>query len=454
MSVYLDIGVVRVQRYIGRWPSLRGRRAASTMLSRELSLTDELQAVLGERAVLNPEGGAVDSVLSLKVTQGDPRAIATDVVAHLRTRLPSVELDANWAEAPDYVSAYPVMRAQGRSGLGLSSVPLGCSFPVLKLCDLCGIDAATRKVDLAGGTRAACLDCGLRAAVATEPPVECRLFEATGLAIADDFEALAQRTTSKKRNHLAHVIADGNAFGAFFAALATFNLPKEQVSTALHEAAWLSLVEATQAVSVGNSHVLPHVLGGDDILVTVPADHGWLFTRTFLRGFNDRVAVALQQLREAEGDRVPHDLPVPTASAAIVIAHQSHPFHSAVELAEQLLRKAKVEGKGRASAIAWLDVTRRGDDAGKAFQPILCDTLEQWSDAVEGMSGLSTAARHNLEEILGGPNERDAKVQAREFARKKKIVDTVFRTDLGISEVDEIARVLDIARWWKAGVSA
>ena len=129
MVSFLDIGAVRVQRYVGRWPKLAGRRAASAMLVRELSFPAVEPTVAG-RGRPNMEDGDVDSVLSLILDDGvEPAALARDLLVALREALPSAEFEASWAVADEYLSAFPLMRAQAKGGGGLLSLPLECGFP-------------------------------------------------------------------------------------------------------------------------------------------------------------------------------------------------------------------------------------------------------------------------------------------------------------------------------------
>ena len=79
-TTYLDIGAVRVQSYLGRWPSLAGRRAGSALLQQHLSADSPgLQHQLQGRARKNTDAGTVDSVLSVTVEDGvNPEVLARD----------------------------------------------------------------------------------------------------------------------------------------------------------------------------------------------------------------------------------------------------------------------------------------------------------------------------------------------------------------------------------------
>ena len=164
-TTYLDIGAVRVQSYLGRWPSLAGRRAGSALLQQHLSADSPgLQHQLQGRARKNTDAGTVDSVLSVTVEDGvNPEVLARDLLTFLRLALPAAELTAVWASAPDYVAAFPLMQQKVRNGHAVESVPVDSGFPLLKRCDLCRIDAAVTTVRLPEGEASACADCALRA---------------------------------------------------------------------------------------------------------------------------------------------------------------------------------------------------------------------------------------------------------------------------------------------------
>lgn len=438
MPQYLDIGVVRIQRYLGRWPALAGRRNASAMVSGAMR-PHSVGEVLDGRATANPEAGEVDGVMSLLVADGhDPAALAVEAITELRRLLPAADLEATWAQGDDYLSAYPKMRRQVRDGGGLLSLPASHGFPVLKVCDLCRADAAVTEVRRPDGRVKVCLDCGARAEQPHGSRAEQMLREATGWQMAKDFRQLAALgDDGEKGNHLALVMADGNSFGAFFTALTRSGKPREDVAKAFKVATNVALQHATNEMGDvdGVSRVLPHVVGGDDVLVSLPATYGWRFVTTYLRFFNTLIETAVKDIGSG--------LPVPTASAALVFAHQSWPFDRAAELADDLLRLAKRAGQGEHSTVAWQEVTRRGDDANAAFAPLRLSTIDGWHEPLQHLGReVSRSSRNRLEGMLA------------EGALPGELGDVARRLGVGASlypdvEDWDLASALDISRWYR-----
>lgn len=444
MPQYLDIGVVRIQRYLGRWPSLAGRRNASALLS-ETMRPDAISRVLAGRAAANSEAGDVDGVMSLCVADGhDPATVADDALIELRRRLPTAEFEAVWSRSDDYVSAYPQMRRHAREGGGLVSIPTSHGFPLLKVCDLCRVDAAVTSVRRPDGSVMACADCSARAGHRHGSRAERLLSDATGWAMAEDFESLAHLgAEGTKGNHLALIAADGNSFGAFFSALAKSGIDRDPVVAAFKDATRNALVGAAEELGEvdGVCRVLPHVMGGDDVLVSVPATYGWSFVRSYLTWFNSRIESTVR----AHSD----SLPVPTASAAVVIAHQSWPFARAAELAEALLRNAKRAGAGRLSTVAWQEVTRRGDDPDAAFSPLPLSTVDEWAPHLGRLQQhVARSSRYRLETLLA---EGASYGELRELGRRLGLIRRNDDVDLLFPDVVDwdLASALDISRWFR-----
>ncbi len=448
MTTFLDVAAVRVQRYLGRWPQLAGRRAAAAMLSGEISgSSSNVTATIAGRAALNDEAGDIDSVLSLVMLDGhDPQELARDLLSLLRRVLPAAELEAGWATADDYVSCYSELRSMIEEGRGEVSIPLGCGFPALMPCDFCRLDPSSTVVSWHGDSKLVCPDCERRVEWSqrqhSKSPAEKRLADQIGKEIATDFAALAALGGGTNQNHLAHVMVDGNGFGYFFKQLVTENIPKTAISRALQGATWQALTTATVAVS-GDSevaHVLPHLVGGDDVLVSVCADDGWQFLTAYLDAFNSSIANVMQDL--------PQTIAAPTASASMIFAKSGEPIHSVIEQNEMLLRRAKIAGKGRTSTIAWLELTRRGYQTDNAFAPIELSVLHEWTPALAALSSrISTSALHTLEEQLAVDDviRRDSDVS--DTLRRLGLTAEVLQPK-GVPSWDA-QRALDIARWWK-----
>ncbi len=393
--MYVDVAAVRIQHYIGRTPRLKGQRGASAWLSwatggdQVEKVLQEVEALRASGAEPNPEAGQADGLISVRLPAGaDPRPVAGALAASLRSVLPALEISGLWGAGPSYLEAYRSGMKARRDDPPLVSLPPPAGFPPLESCAECRADPVTGRITI-HEERAigVCLDCLARyqdpyrrPGLADQPhrPVErppgglpiyqeeARIARELGRepvpGTALDFNALAALGgPGTWRNHVATVYADGNAIGAFFDRIAARGDPhlKASVSAGISEATRAALLEATRAVLGADTDeplpMIPHIVGGDDLLVSVVADRAWRFTVTYLDAFRKNVGAI---------PGVPDDLlgPVPpTASAGLVFAHAKFPFRRAAELAAERLRAAKREFRGASPAVGWLDVTHDGE---------------------------------------------------------------------------------------------
>ena len=364
------------------------------------------------------------------------------------------------------------MKAQRDEPPMLSLPPPG-DFPPLASCAECRAGPAVEQIDIHEETGiGVCLDCLARyqdcyrkPGVARAAPRSLPIYwEEADLAdrldrhrvkdTARDFTALAalgQEDT--KRNHVATVYADGNAVGAFFDRIADHGDPalKERISTAVSRATRDALLDATKAVlGTGGARclpVIPHVVGGDDLVVSVVADRAWEFTVTYLDQFRQRLS-AIEDVPPDLLSAVP-----PTASAGLVFAHAKFPFRRAAELAAEQLRTAKRQFCGATPAVAWLDITRDGEHppAGQRAWPL--DDLIDLSGALRSLrTDVDASGRAVLERLVDvtRPGVSVARVleHARRLDRAEVLMPFLSEADPA-STTARMAGALSAARWWR-----
>lgn len=512
---YVDVGAVRIQRYVSRTPRLKGQRGASAWLCDATSpqYVRQLLAAGGPLAVpgidVNPEAGEADGIVSVRFPAGpDPgpdqgavaRAVAEALVARLRSELPAIELTAWWGSGPSYLDVYrDHEKAQGTAPLGasgsLESRPAPGDFPPLASCVECRADPAVATVSIheARDLRV-CLDCQARYEDRYRRPGLARhaardydarddsqegdperglpvYWEEATLArelgrhpvhgTVRDFSELARLgSKATNRNHVATMYADGNKIGDFFKRIAKHGDPdlKARASAAVSAATRAALLEATRAVTeadgTGNGTgararlpVIPHIVGGDDVVVSVTADRAWRFAVTYLEAFGRRLA-------SIEG--VPPELlgPIPpSASAGLVFAHAKFPFRRALELAGEQMRAAKQEFCGELPAIGWLDVTRDGERPPAGQSPWQLTDLTELSGAVLALrqqvepSGRATLGR--LIDVTRPPEVSVARV--REHARRlerEPVLGPFLASGDPAADARRVAGALSLARWW------
>lgn len=451
---FLDVSVVRIQRYLSRTPDLKGRRGASASLS-AITGRDRLAVRLTELPELddtavevNPEAGEADGVVPLRLPFGaDPDPVARAVMSDLRAALPAVELRARWFHGPSYVEAY-----QTGTLLELTALPAPGDFPPLETCGICRIDPGSERLTTHPDqdARWACADCLARYRAAPALPVreEQRLLDRAPAGprrrLVQGFDELAALGDERgNANQLATIFIDGNAMGELFGKTIQSQDPtlKAQVSRAVSTATRTALSTATAAVVRQDSTipVIPHVVGGDDLLVSVVADRAWTFVRTYLAEFGRGLAAVTHPLGG----------PLPTASAGVVFAHRTFPFRRSVELAEDRLRAAKQAHAGQAAAVSWIDVTRDGERPPPSRAAWTLTDLQTADDALRALGAVEPAGRSALERLVDPARTELSRARLREHARRLGRADILeaFLGDDGT--VARVADALALVRWWR-----
>ena len=193
---------------------------------------------------------------------------------------------------------------------------------------------------------------------------------------------------------------------------------------------------------------VPHILGGDDVLVTVPATKAWPFLIAFLKHLE----------QESGSDTFGLGAGKVSFSAGMVICKLAYPIGDQVELATTLLRTAKEAVRGNDWSFAWLDVTNEGPKPPRRFL-----TLDDWGRIEElrdlarrlGDDERGNAARATLRQELRIRDERDRTLHLRHRASRlpgaADLLDAAFgknwerATNQG---TEELLTVLNIMRWY------
>jgi hypothetical protein len=488
--VYVDVGARSIQHYISRTPRLKGQRGASAWLSDATShgaveaFLEASESARRHGAEVNPEAGEADGIVSVRFpAEHDPEAaaaeIASGITAYLRLALPSIELDALWGTGASYLEAYRDGMKDQRADPPLRDFPPLGDFPPLVTCAECRADPAIDVIGIHDDENVpVCLDCLSRyedryrkPGLARRSPEdhgqiaglrvyreECRVATALGrhpvAGTVQDFTELASLGgEDTNRNHVATMYADGNLIGAFFDRVIAYDDPdlKARISAGVSAATRTALREAVRAIADSDLTVrlpvIPHVVGGDDLIVTLTADRAWPFTLAYLREFA-RAVSAIEGLPAGLLEPLP-----PSASAGLVFAHAKFPFRRAAELAANQLRAAKKQFLGTEPAVAWLDVTRDGEQAPTWQRPWRLADLVGLSDALRALraeiapSGLATLTR------LVDPSRPELSLaRIREHARRLErgaVLEPFLRSGDALADGERIAAALALAGWWR-----
>lgn len=262
-----------------------------------------------------------------------------------------------------------------------------------------------------------------------------------------------ERRRTHTDNHTAMFFADGNGLGALFKkaqekAVADKDMTEySRLSTAIKEATENALVEATESILMEGDETLPaipHILGGDDLLVTLPADRAWGFITTFFTTMEEE----LDQLDLDSGTTRP------TVSAGVLFCKAEFPFGDQIEIAESLLRKAKQHVKGSDWSIAWTDITLDGLDG--AHDPITLAQLNEWRTALDyTRSKLPASAEAELLSAMNDPDIRVAqqkvghRIARIEGAREFLDACGVDHKNLTPDNVQLVNDITAMGRWWR-----
>ena len=487
MTVYLDVGAKRIQAYLARTPRLRGRRGASALLDHD-RINTWTQPAWADHATINPEGKRTDGLLSLRFHDGVAdhavETVITDVGGRLQQLAPGAEWDVHIRRGATHREALQAGTAAERAGVDLLPGALiayrplpaaAAEVPVVRFCDTCGLDSAvveTRRIDPdARDPQAICADCSRRfleggfrtdernwstaearaewqrriapGGLGPERKLRAGVAQRLGrsIGVVEDFDDLA-RLGSGDANHLCTVFVDGNRFGDLLAALKDTDIELSRLSENLAGAVESALVDATSAATVERDKqvcVVPHLVGGDDLLASVTAERAWDFVLDLLDAYHARTTeLALHY--SAETGR---DIPTPTASAGLVFTHFSRPFADSLELAEEALRRAKAQHKGRTPAICWLDVTADGPQLPLARPAPTVDVLIQRRAVLDGLCAVPPSGRAALARALP-----EGEVAVAALAHRLGRIDAV-RPFLLPSAPLPLADALLLGRWWE-----
>ncbi len=426
----MDLGAARIQTWLARTSRLTLRRGASHLLETVTNPDRLLQAVgAQEVAQRNPHAPRASGVVHLEVdlptdATGEARlsALVTALLLELRREAPALEWQASWAAAQSYGEARPLLERARASGQFPQTLPALAEFPAVRRCDECNLSQVVTRIALAGGERArVCSDCLARheaAGRATDegrrPGVETRLLderkEGPAPDIPDNFSDLAARGEDTQ---VALVFADGNRIGRFIQEVGDVSYASEALDLATWGALGDALYEDGRPVPV-----IPHLVGGDDLLVSVPARWVWPFVRSFLGGFSKQVSEVV------EG-------PLPSMSAGIVVCHHSHPFLDQVLHADDLLKAAKAHSRGASASVAYADLT--SDASGRVVR-LRLEELELAAGRLAELAALPRSARSVWQAAL------DREAVARRGGKLE-----LFRALQAVMSVDD---ALLLARWW------
>lgn len=426
-------------------------------------------------------------------------AAADALATKIRERLPGVTIKTSHIQSD---KSYAELSRNLDSWSSKTWHPLATEFPAARLCDECRLDPAAgifkdrdkkelrlcndcssrlggedrwRKRTLTSHREAADRTGDIPTRFTTEGWLLRRLRTSSGyeeLTFSEHFEDLGQigalqpdgaqggnqlRGRTHEGNHTALIFADGNGMGGLFKSLLTDAAENatdgdstkdvREVSRAIKQGTSDALLEATKKILTSGETVcpvVPHINGGDDVLVSVTAPRAWRFLTNFL----DTLKGSLTELSEN------HDHAL-SMSAGMVICKAEYPFANQVELAEALMRNAKSAVHGKDWSFAWLDVTHDGLDP-NTHDPWTLDRLNSCQETLGHLrSGMTAHGEAALVRVLAAdPHSRGTLLD--HLSHRMPEVNTLLRlldvTDpKGITgeQTTLINDLISIGRWWR-----
>lgn len=474
MTWWVTVAAVRIHNWIQQTPKLSHMRGASRALSVRTSPT-AVGVLDGFPSVeVKERESEVDGVVVATASDADTAAAyARALLGHLAHEIPGVQWESWWCEADSYVEAFSRFVDAFADGVSrLRRFPALLEAGPVMSCLMCRSEPAAR----AGGavTKVVGDDdpeadttqgagCEVRkneGTVNKGNPDSSDLRSQIPGKLAKDFAELARfggvtpgssggaLGRKESRNHLATVYADGNGMGAFFQALSSTTLPVTRLQgeaiSALNTATRNAVAEAARKIATDpdTAAIEPHFVGGDDVLVSVPATYAWAFVAYLARYFealrdtlHGLLAKDLDATARSRGLSFSKPLAneVSTSSTnedqdirkdpravelaeridaislgiGVTFAHASYPFAEAEGAAGAALKQAKVHARGQFSAIGWVDVTAQFAMRGR--QPAYVLSAQQARDELDiptedetarAVFRLTPSARSQLAAIL------------------------------------------------------
>ncbi|MGH3902434.1 MAG: Cas10/Cmr2 second palm domain-containing protein, partial [Pseudonocardiaceae bacterium] len=206
----------------------------------------------------------------------------------------------------------------------------------------------------------------------------------------------------------------------------------------IDNATWAALTDAAARIDTAGAtawRVIPHLVGGDDLLVSVPAHNAWAFVQTYLGTFGRGVSsLARNGL-------------VPSASAGVVFHQQKDPFSVVADLAHDLLGTAKKEHLGRRAALCWQSITHDGSARVPSRRSITLSGLDGSWDALARFARVGRSQRHVLARTLWDGREPGAQQLDRVLSGDEPMR-SIVEPFLGAHPPIPLQQAIGMVEWW------
>lgn len=481
MKTYVVVAAVRISDWLARTPKLSLLRGASKALT-EYTTSHRVKTHHGLQ--MSGEAGDVAGVIAVELPSGvQPELLADRMAARLRKDLPAIELEAWWQQADSYAEAIVENAAHRLTGVPTNTdkhghkiyLPPLLDVPLAQTCFGCRQESATAERQFPEGRVRIGPDCLARYRVAY---VKSEKSGTLDTSETDEgrpgerprtFRELArlgglsgnERDTSARsdvRNHLATVYADGNGLGNLMNTIAKASAsPEAQILRKgivgiIEQSTREACKRAEAKVMRPDLQRLPsiqHLVGGDDILISVPAPLAWEFVVALMEAFQSQITRGVDNLKLTDSalGTLAKNL---SLGVGMTFAHESHPFEDARSNAYAVMRAAKKAVRGAEAAVSWVDLT--AEDRLPPGRHVTLDQLRSDLDHGIPLAGLAPAARSVLAgKFRDGPTDGEGSPSPKlrpdlvkwAVRTKNAEVETLAKDDLAT-----LRDVLSRLRWW------
>lgn len=374
MTRYVVVAAVRIQSWLARTPRLVLIRGASRALH-EATAAATVTRVLRDAGLsehdarVADDAGDIDGVVVVQTTGARDGAVRRALQEHVRRTLPGLEWTVWEGQSPTVLDALAASKSDGE--LVMAEL---ITVPFARRCQGCGAETAARHHRIADGEILLGPDCLSRWADGKPSWLPGHSYR-DGLNIPgdnpprtmDDLARAMGRVGESavryggKRNHVAVLCADGNSIGDLVGGIDPQD--RRHVVSALDQATRDALSAAAADVTDQTVVVEPHFVGGDDILVSVPAPLAWSFAMHLARRFEQFLGGYLTGV--AAGGPV-----VASLGIGLCFTHASYPFAHAREVAFAAMKQAKAGVQGGQGAVSWVDLTAEDDVVPGRFRTV------------------------------------------------------------------------------------
>jgi len=358
--VLLTVDTDSVKSYVFATSKLRETRGASALLDHLNEV--RIPEIIGQSRMIYSGGG---TALAQVEDAAEAKALITRIEKLYRLETISAEITGAWLELADPASRFgeSVAKLNYRLRAGKDSKAFRhdlITLPIVKGCESCGLHPAARQSEMKDSL--ICGSCALKRRanrLVRDGKLGSRLDQLLTYARSKgkwlnasvdgsapkDFNDIGE--AASPRGYIGFIYCDGNRMGDLLSCLETrdsFATLSEGLRRTIREVTFDGLIRSSPDLQKNNKLPFEIIfIGGDDMMLAVPADKAMSLVVFLCEEFEKRTASLLDDTGISQ-----HRKHL-SLSAAVVLAHASLPVYHVQSIAEELLKSAK---RGSQDALA------------------------------------------------------------------------------------------------------